>query len=242
MLGKITFDQDIPFYDPNQDNLVAQVSTKKIIIQTPPQKNPKTIILLDCGAKRNIARCLLKRGIQVITVPWDTDIFSNKFQEKIDSTPYAMHHAPFSLLISNGPGDPKQATTAIATVKKALENKIPTLGICLGNQILNLAAGGDTQKLKYGHRSQNQPCLLENSPRCYITTQNHGFAVSRIPDGFQPWFTNANDHSNEGIIHHNLPFMSVQFHPEANAGPKDTEWIFDYFLTMSSQRTLGSSR
>jgi carbamoyl-phosphate synthase small subunit len=122
------------------------------------------------------------------------------------------------------------ATATIQTVKKALEKKIPILGICLGNQILALAAGGDTKKLKYGHRSQNQPCIMEGSDRCFITTQNHGFAVSKIPVGFKPWFTNANDSTNEGIIHQTLPFMSVQFHPEATPGPQDTDWIFDYFL------------
>jgi len=135
-----------------------------------------------------------------------------------------------ALFISNGPGDPKKADKTISTIKKSLENKIPTLGICLGNQLLALAAGGDTYKLKYGHRSQNQPCILEKSNRCYITTQNHGFAVGDVPAGFNPWFTNANDQSIEGIIHSKLPFMSVQFHPEATPGPKDTEWIFDYFL------------
>jgi carbamoyl-phosphate synthase small subunit len=122
------------------------------------------------------------------------------------------------------------ANKTIQTIKKALERKIPTMGICLGNQLLALAAGGDTYKLKYGHRSQNQPCLLNNSTRCYITTQNHGFAIKTVPPGFEPWFVNANDQTIEGIIHKKYPFMSVQFHPEANPGPKDTEWIFDYFL------------
>lgn len=219
MLGKIIFDTDIKLYDPNTDNLVALVSTKKMYAQTP--ENPqKTVILIDCGAKQNITRCLLKRGVRVITVPWNYDIFKNEDTENFDG-----------LVISNGPGDPKMAKETIETIKIALENKIPTLGICLGNQLLALAAGGDTYKLKFGHRSQNQPCLLADSKRCFITTQNHGFAVSdSMPHGFKPWFTNANDNSNEGIIHQKHPFMSVQFHPEASAGPMDTEWIFDYFL------------
>ncbi len=217
MLGKIIFDRDVKFYDPNLDNLVAEVSTKKV---TKNSKNgKKTVILIDCGAKRNIERSLVNRSVNVVTVPWDYDPFTSSNTIKFDG-----------VVISNGPGDPKQATKTIETVKKALDKKVPILGICLGHQLLTLAAGGDTRKLKYGHRSQNQPCLMEESKRCYITTQNHGFAASKIPQGFKPWFTNANDGTNEGIIHKNLPFMSVQFHPEATPGPVDTEWVFDYFL------------
>ena len=214
MLGKITFNKNINFYDPNKENLVAKVSTRKIVKQG---DGKKTILLIDCGAKQNIETCLLKRGLTVITVPWDFDPTTAKI--KFDA-----------IVISNGPGDPKKADLTILNIKKALQKRIPILGVCLGNQILALAAGGDTKKLKFGHRSQNQPCLLEGSERCYITTQNHGFTVNKIPKGFSPWFTNANDGSNEGIIHDSLPFMSVQFHPEANPGPTDTEWIFDYFL------------
>lgn len=222
MLGKIVFNAKqsrmINFYNPDRENLVAQVSTKKILKQSPPTGGgKKTVLLIDCGAKQNIQRCLLKRGLNVITVPWDFNPFENKIQFD-------------AIIISNGPGDPKKADKTIINIKKALQKRIPTLGVCLGNQILALAAGGDTKKLKFGHRSQNQPCLLEESQRCFITTQNHGFEVSKIPKGFSPWFTNANDGSNEGIIHNKLPFMSVQFHPEANPGPTDTEWIFDYFL------------
>ncbi len=214
MLGKIIFKEDVEFYNPDLENLVAKVSTKKVIKQG---NGKKTVLLVDCGAKKNIERCLLKRGLTVITVPWDFDPASSDL--KFDA-----------IIISNGPGDPKKATKTILNIKKALNKKIPILGVCLGNQLLALAAGGDTKKLKFGHRSQNQPCLLEGSDRCYITTQNHGFEVFKIPKGFRPWFTNANDGSNEGIIHTKLPFMSVQFHPEANPGPVDTEWIFDYFL------------
>lgn len=214
MLGKIIINKDIPHYDPNKTNLVAQVSTKKI---TKEGKGNKTVVIIDCGAKRNITRCFLKRGVKVITVPWNYDPFENKL--------------PFdALFVSNGPGDPKMADKTIQTIKKALERKVPTLGICLGNQLLALAAGGDTYKLKYGHRSQNQPCQLYKSDKCYITTQNHGFAIKDIPQGFEPWFINANDKTIEGIKHKKDPFMSVQFHPEATPGPMDTEWIFDYFL------------
>ncbi len=232
MLGKIIIDNDAEFYDPNKHNLVELVSTKKIYLRKSQGKPKITIILIDCGAKRNIIKNLIKRDVDVLVVPWDTDIFSNDFQKKISSTAYNLQPTSLfdALVISNGPGDPKSADFTIKTVKKALANKIPTLGICLGHQILSLAAGGNTRKLKYGHRSQNQPCLLEGSDRCYITTQNHGFEVNKIPPGFKPWFINANDNSNEGIIHKKLPFMSVQFHPEATPGPNDTEWIFDYFL------------
>jgi len=214
MLGKIVIDKDIPQYDPNKTNLVAKVSTKKVI---KGGQGNKTIVIIDCGAKRNIAKCFINRGVKTITVPWDYDPFKNNLQFD-------------ALFISNGPGDPKMADKTIETIKIALDKKVPTLGICLGNQLLALAAGGDTYKLKYGHRSQNQPCLLNNSTRCYITTQNHGFAIKTVPPGFNPWFINANDQTIEGIIHKKYPFMSVQFHPEANPGPKDTEWIFDYFL------------
>ncbi|MDP2649408.1 MAG: glutamine-hydrolyzing carbamoyl-phosphate synthase small subunit [bacterium] len=224
MLGKIVIDKEIELYDPNKENLVAKVSTKKVRVEG---EGKKTVILFDCGVKRNIVKSFLKRGVKVIVVPWDFDLFH---KETLSSHLTSGNVDFDAIAISNGPGDPKMADKTIATVKKALERKIPIFGICLGNQILALAAGGDTYKLKFGHRSQNQPCVMEGSDRCYITMQNHGFAVGKIPAGFKPWFTNANDGSNEGIIHEKLPFMSVQFHPEANPGPKDTEWIFDYFL------------
>lgn len=222
MLGKIIIDKDIPFYNPDKENLVTQVSTKNIIVHEPLQKNAKTLILIDCGAKENIIRCFQKRGVKVIVVPWD-----------FDPTNSGLHLKGVKLngiVISNGPGDPKKADKTILNIKNAMSKKIPILGVCLGNQILALAGGGDTQKLKFGHRSQNQPSLLVGSDRCYITTQNHGFTVNKIPKGFKTWFVNANDGSNEGIIHTSLPFMSVQFHPEATPGPVDTDWIFDFFL------------
>lgn len=218
MLGKIIInakEENIPFYDPNKENLVAKVSNTKVSKEG--FNKTKKILFINCGAKKNITRCLLKRNVQVITAPWNYDPFVHKL--KFDS-----------IIISNGPGDPKKADKTIQTIQKAIIRKIPILGICLGHQLLALAAGGDTHKLKFGHHSQNQPCIMTDSKRCFITTQNHGYAVNKIPSGFKPWFTNANDNSNEGIIHNNLPFMSVQFHPEANPGPTDTEWIFDFFL------------
>ncbi len=216
MLGKIVFEQDVPFYDPNTENLVARVSTREVLYGG---DGDTTIVLIDCGAKRNILRCLLTRDVRVITVPWDYDLFSPDCPFDFDG-----------VLISNGPGNPKMAKETIQTIRKALELRIPTMGICLGHQLLALAAGGDTYKLKFGHRSQNQPSQLNGSKRCYITTQNHGFAVGTLPKDFEPWFINANDGSNEGMRHTTLPFFSVQFHPEAAPGPEDTDWIFDYFL------------
>ncbi len=218
MAGKIVFEQDIPFRYPDTENLVAGVSTPHIVREG---DGDLTIALIDCGTKRNIAQCLLKRGVRVITVPWDYDLFDPANTIDFDA-----------ILISNGPGNPKMAGRTIQTLRTALERKIPMLGICLGHQLLALAAGGDTYKLKFGHRSQNQPCVLQGTKRCYITTQNHGFAVGTLPADFEPWFINANDGSNEGMKHLQLPFRSVQFHPEATPGPEDTAWIFDDFLHM----------
>lgn len=216
MLGKIIIKKDIPWYDPNKENIVAKVSPKKI---TRHGKGRLRLLLFDCGSKRNILATVVSRGVEVLNVPWNFNPFDEKFKERFDA-----------IIFSNGPGDPKMAVATIATAKEAIGRRIPILGVCLGNQVLALAAGGDTAKLKFGHRSQNQPCIMVGSDKCFITTQNHGFEVSRIPKGFKPWFVNANDGSNEGIIHESLPFMSVQFHPEATPGPKDTDWIFDFFI------------
>ena len=219
MLGKIQIGaKSLPFLDPNKKNLVAEVSTKQISsLGEDKEDGKRTIVLIDCGAKDNIARRLVAKDLKVITVPWDTDVtaLSLKFS---------------AVLISNGPGDPMKAEATIKNVKKIIARGIPTMGICLGNQILSLALGGSTYKLKFGHRSQNQPAVERGTGRAYLTTQNHGFAVGRIPKGFREWFYNGNDNTNEGIIHEKLPIMSVQFHPEASPGPLDTDWIFDYFL------------
>jgi carbamoyl-phosphate synthase small subunit len=205
------------FSNPNQKNLVAQVSCPQPIIHGHGQKR---ILLIDCGVKASIIRCLLQLKTTIIQVPWNFDPFKNKL--KFDA-----------VVISNGPGDPQKVTPTITIVKKILRQNIPTLGICLGNQILALAAGGQTYKLKYGHRSQNQPCLLVNSHKAFITSQNHGFAVraSSLTRGWKQWFINLNDNTNEGIIHQKKPFAAIQFHPEANPGPEDTQFVFDQFLS-----------
>lgn len=216
MLGKIVVDHDVKLTDPNEQNLIAQVSPKKLKIH---KGGNVKIGLLNCGAKRNILKNLLMRGATVYELPWDLDPFKNNLP--IDG-----------LLISNGPGDPKIADKSIAIIKRALAKKMPTFGVCLGNQLLALAAGGNTYKLKFGHRAQNQPTIQQGTKRAYITTQNHGFAVDekKLPKDFKRWFYNANDNTNEGIIHEKLPFFSVQFHPEATPGPKDTEFLFDYYM------------
>lgn len=217
MLGRIVINNsEVALKDPNLDNLVSQVSIQKPVTYN---GGPKKVVLLDCGAKANIIRSLLSRGVTVIRIPWDHD---------------PLAHKPDGILISNGPGDPKTCGAAIKNIQAAMQSKIPIFGICLGHQLLALAAGADTYKLKYGHRSQNQPCTLVESSRCYITSQNHGYAVDdkTIPSGWQPWFINANDQTNEGIRHTKLPFMSVQFHPEACPGPTDTNFLFDDFIRM----------
>ena len=216
MLGGIFFKSNpaARFPDPNSRNLVAEVSIPEPILYT---RGKKKRLLVDCGVKNSIIKAFLKRDITVLRVPWDHD-FSG---EKMDG-----------ILISNGPGDPKLCQETIKYVKQTLAKNIPILGICLGSQILGLAAGADTYKLKYGHRGQNQPCQESGTRRCYITSQNHGYALdsNTLPVDWREWFTNDNDKTNEGIIHVSKPFFGTQFHPEASPGPEDTEFIFDMFV------------
>jgi carbamoyl-phosphate synthase small subunit len=215
MLGKIVFDRDnIQFEDPNKKNLVAEVSIKEPIIY---KRGKKRVVVVDCGVKNSIIRAFLKRNLTVIRVPWDY----NFLKEKMDG-----------VVISNGPGDPKQCTKMIDNVRRTLSKNIPVFGICLGSQILGLAAQANTYKLKYGHRSQNQPCVETGTQRCYITPQNHGYAIDSdtLPEDWRVWFYNNNDQTNEGIIHISKPFFGVQFHPEASPGPDDTAFLFDVFL------------
>ncbi len=237
MLGRIIIeDKDIELEDPNKRNLVSEVSIDKPISYSSPDKNNNfgknkniTIALVDCGAKNNILRSLLSRNVSVYKVPWDFDLFPQKNQHGFDG-----------IVLSNGPGDPKSCKQTIQTVKKAIESKIPIFGICLGNQILALASGADTYKLKYGHRGQNQPAVLADSKRCFITSQNHGYAVDEktLQNGWKPWFRNLNDGTNEGIIHKSGLFKSVQFHPEATPGPNDTAFLFDEFIELVEKQKV----
>jgi carbamoyl-phosphate synthase small subunit len=215
LLGKIVVNnENTTFEDPNKRNLVSEVSIEQPIVY---EKGKKKIVIVDCGSKNNIIRAFLKRNFTVIRVPWDY----NFLQEEADG-----------IIISNGPGNPKKCKKTIQHVQKMLSDNIPIFGICLGSQILALAAGADTYKLKYGHRGHNQPCIETGTKRCYITSQNHGYAITSntLPEDWREWFYNNNDHTNEGIIHISKPFFGTQFHPEASPGPDDTEFLFDMFI------------
>ena len=209
-------------------NWVEQVSCKEIITYRPESNlspltshlSPlKKVVLVDCGVKANIIRCLLKRGIEVVRVPWDYDFNQLEFD---------------GLFLANGPGDPERCEKTVANIRTFLKSDKPCMGICLGNQLLAKAAGAKTYKLKYGHRSHNQPVQRVGTTQCFITSQNHGYAVdaSTLPEDWEPLFVNMNDGSNEGIRHKTKPWMSAQFHPEACSGPVDTEFLFDEFVKM----------
>jgi len=217
MLGKIIInEEDVDFYNPNAENLVAQVSIKEKQIYG---NGPVKVVLVDCGVKNNIIRNLLDRNTTVIRVPWDYDFT----QENYDG-----------LFISNGPGDPEKCQITVNNLKKAYTDDKPIFGICLGHQLMALAQGAKTYKLKYGHRSHNQPVLDVCENKAYITSQNHGFAVDdkTVNDTWKVWFKNLNDNTNEGLKHIEKPFFSTQFHPEASGGPTDTEFLFDKFINL----------
>jgi carbamoyl-phosphate synthase small subunit len=218
MLGKIVHEgEDVALDDPNQRNLVAAVSFcgREILFEG----GKKTVVMVDCGAKGSILEELRARGLSVIRVPWNYDFLAEDFD---------------AVLVSNGPGDPTACVATIRNLEKALRLKKPVMGICLGHQLMALAAGASTYKLKFGHRGHNQPCIEEGTGRCVITSQNHGYAVdpATLPAGWHPWYTNANDGSNEGMRHASRPFMSVQFHPEAAPGPVDSRGLFDRFVDL----------
>ena len=251
MMGRIVFNDEIvgeidngqlPMDNYAAVNYVDRVSCKEIISYLPdgtsrsfPLTMPvaqlncqlstvncqlKKVVLVDCGVKTNIIRCLLKRGVEVIRVPWDYDFNGLEFD---------------GLFISNGPGDPDTCDAAVQNIRKAMANeKLPIFGICMGNQLLSKAGGAKIYKLKYGHRSHNQPARMVGTERCFITLQNHGYAVDNNTLGadWEPLFINMNDGSNEGIKHKKNPWFSAQFHPEAASGPTDTEFLFDEFVNL----------
>jgi carbamoyl-phosphate synthase small subunit len=217
ILGKIIIgNHDTDFTDPNEENLVAQASCKEIIRYG---EGSKTVVLVDCGVKHNILRCLVRRGVSLIRVPWDYDFSTMEYD---------------GLFISNGPGNPDFCDITVNHIRKAMSTGKPICGICMGNQLLSKAGGAKVFKLKYGHRSHNQPVRMVGTNRCFITSQNHGYAVDNHTLGkdWEPLFINMNDDTNEGIRHKALPFFSAQFHPEASSGPTDTEFLFDDFLRM----------
>ena len=206
-------------------NWVEKVSCKDVLVYQPTPNiqlpTPKRVVLVDCGVKANIVRCLTRRGIEVVRVPWDYDFNEIQFD---------------GLFLANGPGDPERCEKTVEHIRKFLDNETvrPCMGICLGNQLLARAAGAKTYKLKYGHRSHNQPVRKVGTNQCFITSQNHGFAVDdkTLPADWEPLFVNMNDGSNEGVRHKTKPWFSVQFHPEACSGPTDTEWMFDEFAKL----------
>ncbi|MEY8687423.1 glutamine-hydrolyzing carbamoyl-phosphate synthase small subunit [Bacteroides sp. AN502(2024)] len=243
MMGKIVFDPENEEVSMDKDefpsysdiNYVDRVSCKEIIHYFPdgtsrcstadssfsiPHSSLQKVVLVDCGVKANIIRCLLKRGVEVIRVPWDYDYNGLEFD---------------GLFISNGPGDPDTCDAAVQHIRKAMANeKLPIFGICMGNQLLSKAGGAKIYKLKYGHRSHNQPVRMVGTERCFITSQNHGYAVDNntLSADWEPLFINMNDGSNEGIRHKKNPWFSAQFHPEAASGPTDTEFLFDEFVNL----------
>lgn len=222
MMGKILFD-DMPDEVPEADyagvNFVDQVSCREVIKYN--EGADKKVVLVDCGVKANILRCLIRRGVEVIRVPWNYDFNELEFD---------------GLFLANGPGDPETCEVTVQNICRFLANPVvrPCMGICMGNQLLSKAAGARIYKLKYGHRSHNQPVRKVGTETCFITSQNHGYAVdsSSLPADWEPMFVNMNDGSNEGVRHKKNPWFSAQFHPEACSGPVDTEYMFDDFVKL----------
>ena len=222
MMGKILFDDmsdEVPEADYAGVNFVDQVSCREVIKYN--EGADKKVVLVDCGVKANILRCLIRRGVEVIRVPWNYDFNELEFD---------------GLFLANGPGDPETCEVTVQNIRRFLANPVvrPCMGICMGNQLLSKAAGARIYKLKYGHRSHNQPVRKVGTETCFITSQNHGYAVdsSSLPADWEPMFVNMNDGSNEGVRHKKNPWFSAQFHPEACSGPVDTEYMFDDFVKL----------
>ena len=219
MMGKLVFDgmdDEVPQEDYGSINWVARVSCKDVIRYN--EGAGRKVVLVDCGVKNNIIRCLIRRGVEVIRVPWNYDYTEMDFD---------------GLFLANGPGDPDMCVDAVDILKKQMSvSRKPICGICMGNQLLAKAGGATIYKLKYGHRSHNQPVREVGTNRCYVTSQNHGYAVdaATLGNDWRELFVNMNDGSNEGIRHISNPWFSSQFHPEACSGPVDTEFMFDRFI------------
>ena len=219
MMGQIIFDdepENIPTAEYEGVNWVERVSCKDVLHYN--EGAGKKVVLVDCGVKNNIIRCLIQRGVEVIRVPWNYDYTDMAFD---------------GLFLANGPGDPDMCVDAVEVLKKQMSmSRKPICGICMGNQLLAKAGGATIYKLKYGHRSHNQPVREVGTNRCYVTSQNHGYAVdsATLGNDWRELFVNMNDGSNEGIRHLSHPWFSSQFHPEACSGPVDTEFMFDRFI------------
>lgn len=220
MMGKIEIedtDNTLSSVDYGSENYVEKVSCREVIQYN--EGKSKRVVLVDCGVKANIIRCLIKRGLEVIRVPWDYDFKELEYD---------------GVLVSNGPGNPDRCQATVENIRRAMHDEKPVFGICMGHQLLAKAGGASIYKLKYGHRSHNQPVRMVGTNRCFITSQNHGYAVDgkTLETDWETLFENMNDVSNEGIRHRSKPWFSVQFHPEAAAGPTDTEFLFDEFVKL----------
>lgn len=221
LFGKISFEDNVTetryetnnsWFDPNETSIIQNVSCSSLqIIGT----GKKKIAVIDLGVKWNILRQLKQSNVEIVRVPWDYDLTT------VDCDGW---------VISNGPGNPELTGSLVTRIQPLLKQNKPILGICLGHQILSLAAGAKTEKMTYGHRSHNQPVKEVGTHKSFITSQNHGYVVTEVPTSWEPWFVNVNDNTIEGIKHSHLPFRSVQFHPEAAGGPRDTSWIIEQFI------------
>lgn len=224
MMGKILFDDEpnnVPEADYEGVNFVDRVSVKEIVRYN--EGAGRKVVLVDCGVKANIIRELIQRGVEVVRVPWNYDYTDMEFD---------------GLFLANGPGDPDMCSEAVEIIRKQMSrSRKPICGICMGNQLLSKAAGATIYKLKYGHRGHNQPVRMVGTQKCFITSQNHGYAVDArtLDKDWEELFVNMNDASNEGIRHKENPWFSSQFHPEACSGPVDTEFMFDKFVETLKQ-------